>query len=320
VCLRTRGTRLTSRPRFEQLLLRSRRGLVATGERVLPYVPEQARRAGLARLLSYAPAIWGWSSESERRHYARLSYRQAFPDEDCDAFMSDLIAAKAGGLATSIAYLTQRSSQRRSSVMVSAPALPVTDGAPCVMAYLHYSIDPVVQLALLSANPTRDFRWAVFPVQPSEELRWEDERALLLAKAEVEPTVASRFLSVTDASWLLGAVRHIRAGGSLLIAVDAPLDSGRTRRELLEIGETTMPVSAAIDVLTRGCGVRLMFVWPHQVRPHRWIVRHTECADVSELAAVASRWIDGHQTQWAGWPYITWRHKPSDMRRAVALG
>jgi hypothetical protein len=320
VRLRNRSVCLTSRLRLEPLLLRNRQSLVSTAERVLPYIPERARRAGLARLLSRAPALWGWSSESERRRYTQLSYRQAFPDGDCDAFMSDLIVARAAGLATSIAYLSQSGLQRRSNLVVRSPSISVDDGTPCVVAYLHYSIDPLVQLALLSANPAHDFRWVVFPVQSSEELRWEDERALLLVNAEVEPTIATRFLSVTDARWLLAALRHVRVGGSLFIAVDTALDSRRARLASLKIGKTTMPVSAALEVLTRGCEARLIFAWPHQLQPHRWIVRHTECGDVSELAAVASGWIAAHPTLWAGWPYITWRHKPSDMREAVGMG
>jgi hypothetical protein len=304
-----------SRPRIESALLHNRLRLVRVGKRILPFVPEQASRAGLARLLRRTPEMWGWSTESERRRYACRSYRCAFPQEDYSAFMSELIAQKASGLATSITYLTRKDPHRTGHNWKAA--LSLSNDAPCLITYLHYTIDPLAQLVFLAHNPHFDWRWAVFPIQPGEELRWEDERALLLADSDVSPRIAERFLSVTHAGWLVNAVRHMRRGGSVLIAMDAPLDSRRVPSAALDVGCTSMPLSPAIEVLARERGVRLIFLWPEEVRPHTWALRCSEWSDPTQLAAAASRWIAEHPTQWAGWPYVTWRHSPVEMRRQV---
>jgi hypothetical protein len=213
-----------------------------------------------------------------------------------------------------------RTQAGRGSCLVEPLVLPSADEMPCVVTYLHCAIDPAMQIALLASNRRQLFRWVVFPTQPGEPLRWggERERALFLGGRTIPEWISETLLSVTEPSWPIDALSHIRHGGSILIALDAPLESSRPPIASLRIGQATMPISPAIDLLARAGGARLVFVWPEHRSDASWALRCAHFANMTELADAASRWIDGHRVVWGGWPYLTWRLKATELRRIVA--
>jgi hypothetical protein len=212
-----------------------------------------------------------------------------------------------------------RTQAGRGSGLVEPLVLPSTEEMPCVVTYLHCAIDPAMQIALLASNRRHLFRWVVFPTQPGEPLRWggERERALFLGGRAIPEWISETLLCVTEPSWPIDALSHIRHGGSILIALDAPLESSRPPVASLRIGQATMPISPAIDLLASAGGARLVFVWPERRSDDSWALRCADFADMTALAAAASRWIDGHRVVWGGWPYLTWRLKATELRRIV---
>jgi hypothetical protein len=292
-------------------LLRAWQHLVPIGQLVLPHLPERFSRAVLARALRPYPQLWGWASQGERRHFARLSYQLAFPGEDADAFIIQTIAARADAIATSMTYIA-RTQGRRASDLLQAGRLTGDEQRPCVVTYLHYAIDPAVQLAILSANADRQLRWVVYPVQPGAARRWEGERSLFLS-ARIPRALCDTMLYVSEPSWLIEALSHIRGGGGVLLALDSLLDARRAPARWLSIGQARMPVSPGIDALLDATDAQLLFVWPEPRPDGTWVVSCRELADTAALAIAASRWINGHPLHWAGWPHIMWRLKRTEM-------
>ena len=299
--------------------LRVRRYLVPVLGPLLRCLPERASRAALAKVLERCPQLWGWSSESDRWSATCRSYQRAFPREDAGSFTAEVVGARAHALATSAIYMA-RTQAGRGSGLLQPLVLSSAEEMPCVVTYLHCAIDPAMQVALLASNRRRLFRWVVFPTQPGEPLRWggERERALLLGGRAIPEWIAETLLSVTEPSWPIDALSHIKHGGSILIALDAPLDSSRPPVASLRVGQATMPISPAIDLLVRAGGARLLFVWPERRSDDAWVLRCAHFANTTALAAAASRWIDGHRLIWGGWPYLTWRLKAVELRRIVA--
>ncbi len=297
--------------------LRARPHIVPIGRHILPRLPERSTRAALARVLRRSPQMWGLREGSERLRCARCSYQTAFPENDLDTFIADWITARAGALATSMTHMARTDVGRSSNLIQASMSLDLPDDAPCVIAYLHYSIDPVIQLALLAGNPERSFKWAAFPDVPDDTSGWEDERALFLAGGDIPEPIAKTLLPVTDSSWIIDALRHIRQKGSVLLAIDVAFDSSRPPAASMKIGAATMPVSPAIDMLANAPGAHLIFVWPEEGPDHTWTLHHDEFADTTQLADAASRWIEEHHTHWAGWPYLACRQSPTEMRRIV---
>jgi hypothetical protein len=208
-------------------------------------------------------------------------------------------------------YMARRRAGRGSDSIGPLP-LPVPDNTPCVITYLHYAIDPVVQLALLEDNTHRRFRWVVYPPPPIRPLRWEDERNLYLAGGSIPPAVADTFLFVTKPNWLLEARRHLSNGGDILLALDSPIDARRPARARLQIGEASMPVSPAIDLLARNA--RLLFVWPEPQPDHTWTLHSEELPNATAVAEAASRWINTHRDYWAAWSGVTTRVEATGLR------
>jgi len=299
--------------------LRVRRYLAPVVGPLLPHLPERWSRAVLANVLKRCPQLWGWSSKGDRRSVTRRSYQRAFPHDDARSFMAEVVSGRAHGLATSAVYIARTQAGRDSS-LVEPLVLSSAEEMPCVVTYLHCAIDPAMQIALLASNRRHLFRWVVFPTQPGEPLRWggERERALLLGGRAIPAWISETLLSVTEPSWPIDALSHIRQGGSVLIALDAPLESSRPPGASLRIGRATMPISPAIDLLARAGGARLLFVWPERRSDDSWALRCACFADTTALAAAASRWIDAHRVAWGGWPYLTWRVKATELRRIVA--
>jgi hypothetical protein len=232
--------------------------------------------------------------------------------------MVEVVRGRAHALATSAIYVA-RTQAGRGSGLVAPLALTSADEGPCVVTYLHCAIDPAMQIALLASNRRHLFRWVVFPTQPDEPLRWggERERALFLGGRSIPGWISETLLSVTEPSWPIHALSHLRHGGSVLIALDAPLESTRPPVASLRIGQATMPISPAVDLLVRAGGARLLFVWPERRPDDSWVLRCAQFADTTALATAASRWIDSHRVVWGGWPYLTWRLKATELRHIV---
>jgi hypothetical protein len=184
------------------------------------------------------------------------------------------------------------------------------------VTYLHYVIDPSLQLALIAGNHNHRFRWVVYPPPPHEPLRWGHGPDLYLAGSPIPHSIFNTLLPVSDSSWIITALRHVRHGGSVLIALDAPVNSRRAPVEWLRVGQTAMPISPAIDLLAGEDGARLLFVWPQRRANDTWAVQCQQVADTAALGSTASRWIDEHRLDWGGWPCLTSRLAATDMRRS----
>ena len=222
---------------------------------------------------------------------------------------------RANALATSITYMA-RAQTGLDCTLVAPCTLDAPQGMPCIVTFLHYAIDPVVQLTLLATNPERNLRWAVFPTQANEPLRWEGERALYLAGGAPNP-IADRWLSVARPDWMIEALAHVKRGGSVLLALDTPLEPRRPPTVSLQVGQARMPVSPAIASLVAAGGAQLMFVCPELGPDNIWSVRCEAFPELPELVAAASHWIEEHPLHWAGWPYLAWRLQSTEMRRIV---
>jgi hypothetical protein len=295
------------------LLRWARRYVVPIAGRVLPCTPEISTRTALTRILRSCPFLWGWSKESDRRRFSREAYTRAFPHENACEFVEQLVMLRAHALATSITYMA-RARAGLDCTLVAPGTLAVPQGIPCVITYLHYSIDPVVQLTLLASNPESDVRWAVVPTQPNEPLRWEGERALYLA-AGVPDSIVNKLLSVADPTWMIEALAHLKRGGSVLLALDTPLESRRPPTVSLQVGQARMPVSPAIASLVAAGNAQLLFAWPERGPGNTWSVHCEAFPELATLVATASRWIERHLLDWAGWPYLAWRLQSTQLRQ-----
>jgi hypothetical protein len=298
-------------------LLRARRWLAKVGPPVLGRLPERSARAGLSRFLRGSPQLWGWSARSERRRLARDAYRCAFPESDDAMFVADFVKTRAEGLATSITFMTRMSYARNSELVDDRLPLPLGSSEPCIVTYLHYAIDPVLQLALVAGNPTRRFKWTWVPVHPNTPVQWEDERALFLAGGRAPGWIDETLLPVTDARWLVHALRHLKSGGSVMFALDTALDSRRGANTHLTIGQVTMPISPALELLRSRAGARLFFAWPAHNPDRSWSLHVGEFASIERLAAAASTWIDEYRLCWSGWHYLSGRRAPMQLRHGL---
>jgi hypothetical protein len=276
--------------------------------------PELYGRTILAGVLRLCPQLWGWSTEDPRWHFTRSAYQDAFPHEDIEAFMTKIVMTRASAFATSMTYLARTQAGRHSD-LIEPLLLRDFVGTPCIVTYLHYAIDPSLQLALIAANHSHHFRWVVYPPPPHEPLRWEHGPDLYLAGSAIPHSILKTLLPVTESSWVITALRHVRHGGSVLIALDAPVDSRRAPVAWLRVGQAAMPISPAIDLLAGVYGARLLFVWPERQANDTWALRCQDVADTAALGATASRWINEHRLYWGGWPCLTSRLEAAEMRR-----
>jgi hypothetical protein len=301
-------------------LMWARAPLVLSVRYLLAISPERLGRAVLAGTLRRFPGLWGWSEKSYRRRFECSAYRHAHPHDDAEAFLNRAIRLRATAYATSMTYMARTQAGRHSSLIVPA-ALPT---GPCVIAYLHYAIDPALQLSLLAANRDREFRWVVYPQSPPGrpprgELRRDFRHNLWLSGSSIPDAIEETFLHVTDPSWLLAAVRHVRGGGSMLIALDAPVDARRSASAFLTVGQAQVPVSPAIDVLARK-GATLLFVSPELGPGGAWTLRYEQVEEAAALAAAASRWIDANRSYWTSWTSLMLRRGATKLRTAGLPG
>jgi len=295
-------------------LMWARAPLVLSVRYLLSVSPERLGRAVLTGALRRFPGLWGWSEKSYRRRFECSAYRHAHPHDDAAAFLKRAIHLRAMAYATSMTYMA-RTQAGRDSALIAPAALPA---GPCVIAYLHYAIDPALQLSLLAANRDREFRWVVYPQAPPGrpprgELRRDFRHNLWLSGSSIPDSVTETFLYVTDPSWLLTAVRHVRDGGSMLIALDAPVDARRPASAFFAVGQARVPVSPAIDVLARK-GVTLLFASPELSGGGTWTLRYEQVEETAALGDAASRWIDANRSYWTSWTSLMLRREATKLR------
>lgn len=260
------------------------------------------------------PGLWGMFCEGKRVHATRQAYRQAFPHEDADAFMAEWIAARGDDLAASMIHMARVAAGRRSRLLCGESRIESEVGQPSVIAILHYSIDPVLSLALLRANPMHSFRLPMYPFLPTVE----DDRALWFAHCTIPAHIERTLLPVTASAWLIETVRHLEGGGDVIVAIDAPFDGKRPSATQLQIGDIGMPLAASVELLIERTGAQLLFASPKPSPQRTWSPQLEAVADTSELAVLARRWIETHPLSWAGWPFLLWREPSVSMRRNVS--
>ena len=228
--------------------------------------------------------------------------------------MTKIVRTRASAFATSMTYLARTQAGHHSD-LIEPLLLRDFDETPCIVTYLHYAIDPSLQLALIAGDYSHHFRWVVYPPPPHEPLRWQHGPDLYLAGSAIPQSIFKTLLPVTESSWVITALRHVRHGGSVLIALDAPVDLRRAPAAWLRVGRVAMPISPTIDLLAGVHDARLLFAWPERRANDTWTLRCEHVADTAALGATASRWIDEHRLYWGGWPCLTSRLKATEMRR-----
>lgn len=295
-------------------VFRVSRRVAPVAQQMLPVLPEALCRAALGGALSRWPALWGMFDEGKRVRATRQAYSLAFPDEDADAFIAEWVAARGDDLAASMIHMARVIAGRRSRLLCGESRIAGDRGRPSIVALLHYSIDPVLSLALMAANPIRSFRVPIYPFLPSVE----DDRALWIARCAIPVHIERALLPVTQSAWLIEALRHMEAGGDVIIAMDAPFDGKRASATSLRIGGITMPLAGSVELLVERTGAQLLFAAPMPVTKKVWSLQLEAVANTHELAETAARWIEAHQLSWAGWPFLLWRDPSVSMRCAVS--
>ncbi|HET8814605.1 MAG TPA: hypothetical protein VFM51_06585 [Solirubrobacterales bacterium] len=182
-----------------------------------------------------------------------------------------------------------------------------------MFAALHYSIDPLVQLACMSAAPDRRIRCANYPMQPGVE----DDRELWLTGTETPPRIAETLLQITDPRWVTTGIDHLREGGTIFMAVDAPFDGNRPASTTIRAGRSRLPLTPSVELFAEVENVRLVLAWPYPRSKRSWALDARQAASVEELAGLAGEWIGSHPEHWAGWPYLLWRENATAMRENV---
>lgn len=289
---------------------------VPLGTRLLRRLPERTTQRVLGRVLGRWPALWGIPDDGEYVRSTRQAFRLAFPDEDADQFVQGWLTARANALAISLAYMARWLVGRESRMVRLAPRSRLQGRGPFLVVFLHYSLEPVIQLACLAAHPNVRFRWPIYPLQPN----MEDDRVLWFSRSKLPPTVAMALLSIADPKWALDVLAHLRHGGSLLMALDAPLDGQRHAKTMIAIGKLRVPIAPSIEIFVRMSGAQLVYASPRRELDGTWTLDLMPVANIEELGAVAAEWISAYRDEWAGWPYVVWRENSVEMRGAIEVG
>jgi hypothetical protein len=185
-----------------------------------------------------------------------------------------------------------------------------------VMVFLHTSIDPLPVMALLQTSPPKNYRWVMWPVHhgPETAENWKDERSFLLRFGAPSPDIEAMLLSVLDRGWLATAITHLRAGGRILIAADAPFDGGREATDVITVGQAQLPLTPVIETLARVGKADLRLLLPQPAGRQSWQVNATPVNSVGDLTERIGGWIQAHPLDWAGWPFLTARRQMSQIR------
>lgn len=293
----------------ETRALRLSQRLAPVSRRALPWMPERPTRFAMGETYARWPGLWGLTRSGNRVRTSREAFERAFPDEDADRFLSEWVRAKGRGMAACVGYLARWDRGRRSRVIRPVPGFELPDG-PCVFAFLHYSIDPLAQLACMSGAPGRSVRCVNFPMQPG----LEDDRELWLVGAETPPHITEMLLSVTDPRWVARGVEHLRGGGTVYMAMDSPFDANRRAPTTIPVGRSRLPLAPSLELFAATEGVRLVLAWPYPRNRGSWLLDVRPAASAGELARLAGEWIEAHREHWAGWPYLVWRQPATAMR------
>jgi hypothetical protein len=294
-------------------MLRFAQGLIPLGPKMLTWFPERPSQLVLGWALARFPKLWGISIEGTRVQKSRRAFELAFPDEDADELLADWMRARGRGMATTLGYLARWSKGRRTRLMRTAPEFKLPEG-PCVVAFLHFSFEPIGQLACIAASPDDlNIRLPIMPMQPG----LEDDRALWLGNQAVPSRIDDAFLPVTDPSWMATAVDHLRAGGTIFISIDSPFDSSMTPESSISVGQAQMPLSPSVELFARVENVQLAFAWPTPKSRSSWVIDVKPAADVEELAKLSGEWIEEYRQHWAGLTFLVWREKVTEMRANV---
>jgi hypothetical protein len=288
---------------------------VPLGTRLLPRLPERTTQRVLGRILGRWPELWGLSDDGEHVRSTRQAFRLAFPAEDADRFVQSWLTARGNALAISLDYMARWLVGRKSRMVRLRSSFRLQGPGPFVVVCLHYSLEPVIQLAVLAAHPDLSFRWPIYPVLPNIE----DYRVLWLSRSKLPSRVAITLLSIADAKWAVDVLAHLRGGGSLLMALDAPLDGHRRANTTIAIGELRVPIAPSIEIFVRMSGAQLVYASPRREPDGTWTLDLVHVADIEELAALAAEWILTHREEWAGWPYVVWREEAAEMRRTIVM-
>jgi hypothetical protein len=287
-----------------------RQSLLPLGRSVLPLLPERPSQLVMGAALGRWPQLWGLSAAEKGVGGARRAFQRAFPSEDVDEFLARWVRARGQGMATSLNYLSRWLRGRDSHLVELASQFELPKG-PHVVAFLHYSIDPMTQLVCLSGNQDDlSIRWPIYPMEGGVE----DDREMWLTGNTVPPHIDEMFLPVTDPRWLAVAFGHLSQGGTVFIAIDAPFDSNSRPRKWILIGQARLPIAPSIEMFARVKDVQLTLAWPRPESRSSWLVDTKHVDDVDELAQLAGAWIESHHEHWAGWPFVVWREKAMMMR------
>src|SRR5580704_14178747 len=138
-----------NRPSLLRLALRA----VPLGTRLLPRLPERTTQRALGRLLGRWPALWGLPDDGEYVRSTREAFRLAFPAEDADRFVQSWLAARANALTISLDYMARWLLDRESRTVRLRPSFRLQGTGAFVVVFLHYSLEPVIQLACLAGHP-----------------------------------------------------------------------------------------------------------------------------------------------------------------------
>lgn len=293
--------------------LRFSQRLVPLGRRTLPWLPERTTQLMLGGAFARWPGLWGLTASGARFQESRRALERAFPDQDVDRLLSEWVRARSRGIGVCVDYLARWTKGRPSRLIRPTPEFGLPDG-PCVFAFLHYSIDPIVQLACMSAAPDRKVRCVNYPFQPEEG---EDDRELWLAGAEVPPEIAEMLLKVTDPRWVATGIDHLSEGGAMFMALDAPFDAYRPAMATIPVGQTQLPLAPSVEIFSEVEGVQLVLAWPYPGSRGSWMLDVRQAASVDELAGLAGEWIESYQEHWAGLPFLAWRDDATVMRENV---
>lgn len=287
--------------------------LIPLGRRVLPRLPERPTQLAMGEVLGRWPQLWGLGASSGRVRSSRRAFELGFPDEDVEDFLNRWVMARGRGMATCLSYMARWIRDRPSRVIRPGPDFELPTG-PCVVAFLHYAIDPIAQIACISAaREDLSVRWPYYPMQPGIE----DDRELLLAGNEIPARIAETLLPITDPSWVAIALDHLTDGGTVFTAIDTPFDSNRRASTSISVGRASLPLSPSIELFARVEGLQIVLAWPRPKSRTSWTLDLKPAASVEELAELASEWIEAHREHWAGWPYLVWRENASHMRENV---
>ena len=292
--------------------LRFSQRLAPLSARTLPWLPERTNQLAMGEAFARWPELWGLRASGPRCQGSRRALERAFPDQDVDRLLSEWVRERSRGVAACVNYLARWTKGRPSRLIRPVPGFELPDG-PCVFAFLHYSIDPAVQLACMSAAPGRRVRCVNYPIQPEIE----DDRELWLAGAEIPPEIAEMLLMVTDPRWVATGIDHLEEGGAIFMALDAPFDAYRPATATIPVGRTQLPLAPSIELFADVEDVQLILAWPYPRSRGSWMLDVRQAASVDELAGLAGEWIESHQEHWAGLPFLAWRHDATVMRENV---